>query len=332
MHNKTSTPFHDSETSVQARFGLAELLAERYKDFIRPYMPDQHRNFYASLPFVVVGLTDQEGKVWSTPLFGAEGFVQTPSATTLTIDAQIPLANVVDLSLSSNSKIGLLGIELGTRRRNRVNGVIDSCVIDSCSIGDDTNIKSNELKISVEQSYGNCPQYIHKRQIKLSQQDNLSAASSNFEKCDSISPFIKTSLENADTFFIASRTKTFSNDPRSGIDSSHRGGTQGFVRVNGNTLMFPDFSGNKFFNTIGNIEDDGRVGLFFPNFENGDALFISGKARILWDEHLLSQYEGAERFIEIECEQIISAKGFMPVHGDLTEASPSFTGKEQWHM
>jgi len=294
INNKTATPFHDAETAVQARFGLAEALAERYQDFIRPYMPNQHREFYASLPMMIVGLTDSDGNVWASPLFGKEGFVQTPSETELSIHAPIPLATVVDLNMQAKSKIALLGIELGTRRRNRVNGVIQSHDLD------ESRVKQT--------------------------------AQAGFEKSDSITENMKATLEKADTFFIASRTKTFSQDPRSGIDASHRGGTSGFVKVNGNTLLFPDFSGNKFFNTIGNIQDDGRVGLCFPNFENSDAIFISGKARVLWDEQLLSQYEGAERFIEVDCEQIINAKGFMPANGQLTQASPSFSGKERWQV
>lgn len=327
INNKTATPFHDAETAVQARFGLAEALAERYQDFIRPYMPNQHREFYASLPMMIVGLTDSDGNVWASPLFGKEGFVQTPSETELSIHAPIPLATVVDLNMQAKSKIALLGIELGTRRRNRVNGVIQSHISDS-----EANVQVDALTISVDQSYGNCPQYIHKREIDLDESRVKQTAQAGFEKSDSITENMKATLEKADTFFIASRTKTFSQDPRSGIDASHRGGTSGFVKVNGNTLLFPDFSGNKFFNTIGNIQDDGRVGLCFPNFENSDAIFISGKARVLWDEQLLSQYEGAERFIEVDCEQIINAKGFMPANGQLTQASPSFSGKERWQV
>ena len=45
---------------------------------------------------------------------------------------------------------------------------------------------------------------------------------------------------------------------------SHRGGRSGFVRVSENgTLTIPDFDGNLFFNTLGNVLLNGRAGLLF---------------------------------------------------------------------
>lgn len=332
MISTANTPFHDAETAIQARFGLAEQLAVRYKGFIRPQMPQQHRDFYAALPMVIAGMTDKNGKVWALPLFGQKGFVQTPSETQLCINAQMPLSKIMDLNIEANSKIGLLGIELETRRRNRVNGVIQDVSSQTVPAQGMLNTYKNEpqtygLAIKVDQSYGNCPQYIHKREIDLDETQFLVQKELKFEKSTALSTKTISMIEQSDTFFIASRTRFFSEDPRSGIDASHRGGTTGFVKVIGNSLRFPDFSGNKFFNTIGNIQDDGRVGLFFPNFINGDALFISGKGKVLWDENLTREYEGAERFIEIECEEIINMAGFMPVKGSLVETSPSFSGK-----
>jgi hypothetical protein len=46
--------------------------------------------------------------------------------------------------------LGILGIELPTRRRNRVNGPV-------------VNIDRVGFSIAVEQSFGNCPQYIQRR-------------------------------------------------------------------------------------------------------------------------------------------------------------------------
>ena len=50
----------------------------------------------------------------------------------------------------TGARLGLLGIDLATRRRNRLNAVVDS-------------VADGKLHLSVLQSYGNCPKYIQAR-------------------------------------------------------------------------------------------------------------------------------------------------------------------------
>ena len=47
-------------------------------------------------------------------------------------------------------------------------------------------------------------------------------------------------------------------------------------------LVLPDFSGNNFFQSIGNISSDGLAGIVVPNFDSGDLLYITGSARNLF--------------------------------------------------
>ena len=58
---------------------------------------------------------------------------------------------------------------------------------------------------------------------------------------------------------------------------SHRGGKPGFVGVQGDTLAIPDFRGNRFYNTLGNLLGDPRAGLLFVDFASGDILQIQGR-------------------------------------------------------
>jgi uncharacterized protein len=56
----------------------------------------------------------------------------------------------------------------------------------------------------------------------------------------------------------------------------------GFVRwADGDTLVFDDFAGNNFFNTLGNIVSDPRVSLLFIDFDSGRQLRISGDAALV---------------------------------------------------
>ncbi|GGE89621.1 pyridoxamine 5'-phosphate oxidase family protein [Stappia taiwanensis] len=83
-------------------------------------------------------------------------------------------------------------------------------------------------------------------------------------------------VASADTFFIASCAE-------GGADVSHRGGAPGFLRLRGDgALCFPDYAGNRFFNTLGNIGASGRAGLFIPDFASGDALLLTGTAGVDW--------------------------------------------------
>jgi hypothetical protein len=90
------------------------------------------------------------------------------------------------------------------------------------------------------------------------------------------------------TLFIASAAQaTDTADGRQGCDVSHRGGEVGFVEVSerdGRThLWIPDYRGNNFFNTFGNILKYPRAGLAFADFARGSVLMLTGDARVVWE-------------------------------------------------
>lgn len=69
--------------------------------------------------------------------------------------------------------------------------------------------------------------------------------------------------------------RRMSGNPTTGVDISHRGGKPGFVQVSQDGRpKFPDYSGNNFFNTLGNIHDDGRVGLLFAELSTNSAVVV----------------------------------------------------------
>ncbi len=111
-------------------------------------------------------------------------------------------------------------------------------------------------------------------------------------------------LQAQDTFFIASRSvgKTESNtESDGGFDISHRGGPAGFVQiVDDSTLIFPDFVGNNFFNTFGNIALDPQVGLLFVDFENGHHIYLTGTAEVFWKQDGPLAFEGVEREVRFK--------------------------------
>ena len=57
-----NSPFHPGEQAIQKRAGVrdkAETLGQR---MIRNCLPDEHREFYAQLPYVLVGSVDEAGQ------------------------------------------------------------------------------------------------------------------------------------------------------------------------------------------------------------------------------------------------------------------------------
>ena len=306
--------FHAGERAVQARAEVSQDYVDMVSRAIRSVMPDQHRRFFTSLPVLFMGALDQGSRVWSFPVFGAPGFLSSPRADQLVVDGKPPLADLLALDLSVGAKVGAIGLQLSTRRRNRVNGTL---------------LESEQgLMIGVDQSFGNCPQYIQTREIDWQEQGRLMPKA---VKLDRLTPEAEALIHQADTFFIASRVKDLNADPRAGIDASHRGGKPGFLGINEDgSLSFPDFSGNKFFNTLGNIEDDGRVGMFVPNFDTGSAVLLTGRGKVDWSSDRVLAFAGAERIIDVMPDEIWFVEQALPGHGQLLDRWPALEATGSW--
>ena len=292
MERKTSGPLlHDGERAVQKRAGVIEEVNSWAPYAIRHFMSEEHKLFFQQLPFVAASARDNTGAPWITILAGFPGFVQTPDSGHLRVLAKPRPGDALEESFNKGSEIGLLGIELETRRRNRANGIISEC-------------DEEGFTIAVEQSYGNCPQYISKR-IWHRADNNLKK--SNVSRHIALDDHMKYWISKADTMFIASGYREAHQENKSqGMDASHRGGPAGFVKIKSDTsLVLPDYAGNNLFNTIGNLVMDPRVGLLFIDFEHGSMLQITGKAEIDWDSSEINKYTGAKRLINIEIERIV---------------------------
>ena len=113
------TTFHAGEQAIQRRVGVFDEIGPWAKQVVRPRLPDQHRAFYAQLPFLVAAARDDRGRPWATLLTGKPGFVQAADAGRLVIDAKPVKGDGLDGALATGAELGLLGIELATRRRNR---------------------------------------------------------------------------------------------------------------------------------------------------------------------------------------------------------------------
>ncbi len=304
------SPWHAGEQQLQAHVGVAERMEAFGRKVIRSWMPDQHREFYRQLPFMLLGAVDAQGRPWASVLEGEPGFADSPDPEHLHFTRR-PAADD-PAQLRDGEPIGLLGIELHTRRRNRLNGHV-------------ANLTADGFELSVDQAFGNCPQYIQLRQfqrVPLTDPKTRPA-----QQLNSLDEAARALIAGADTFFVASYADV---DGQRSVDVSHRGGQAGFVRIEGNRLTIPDFAGNLHFNTLGNLLLNPKAGLLFIDFSTGDLLQLSGRTEILLEDPQIEAFQGAERLWTFEVEQVVRRPAALALRWRFDGMSPTSLLTGSW--
>jgi uncharacterized protein len=297
-------PFHAGERALQHLAGVRERMAEIGPRVIRDYMPDQHREFFTRLPFLIVGSLDAEGQPWPSVLHGPVGFAHSLDPRRLRIDALPSAGSVLAAGLTPDAPLGLLGIQLYTRRRNRLNGRVG--IIDA-----------NGFELEVEQSFGNCSKYIHAREA-LPQED--ADGPCRTERLGVLDADAMALISRADTMFIASAHE-------GAVDVSHRGGAPGFVAVDASgQLLLPDYAGNFFFNTLGNLLREPRAGLLFIDFDSGDLLQLTANAQVVFDGRAILAGPKAQRLVQFAVTSALRVSGGLPLRWRETLAPPRLVG------
>ncbi len=312
----TGSPWHAGEIAMHEHAGVAQRLGDIGNRLIRDHLIEQHREFFPKLPFVVLGSVDGSGDGWATLRAAKPGFLQTPDAHTLSVALARDAADPADAGLNDGQAIGVLGIELSTRRRNRLNGTIHRS-------------HAAAFDIAVEHAFGNCPKYITQRQFEFSRDpaEPLSGAADRTDRLDARAVAL---IERADTLFVASYLDR--DDGHRQIDVSHRGGKPGFVRVKDGVLTIPDFTGNQFFNTLGNLLINPKAGLVFADFATGDLLQISGEGTVLLDAPDIAAFKGAERLWQVQPRKVVYREGAWPLRWTAVtdSASPYSLATGSW--
>ena len=294
-------PFHEDERVAQLLSGHGVLVGAP----IRDQMPEQHRTFFEGLPYLFVGALEEEGGPLATLLTGAPGFVRSPDPETLVIHALPAAADPTTPGIAVGADIALLGIDLATRRRNRANGTV---------IAKD----ASSFTVHVEQSFGNCPKYIQRRSV-----ERATRIPGQFEESRGLDATGRALVTSADTFFIASRSRS-SIQEAGRVDVSHRGGLPGFVSIAPDGgLIVPDYRGNRYFNTLGNLLGDPRATLLFIDFERGDLLQLQGLVTINWSRESHSDSRLVERAWHFQVSRSWRRPGAIPLKWQFIDYSPA---------
>lgn len=295
-----SSVYHPGELEVQKRAGAREM-AERIGSSIGATIPLAAREFLRSQPMAVIGTLDAVGRVWASLVTGEAGFIQAVDERTVRIETRPVPGDPLGDNLTINGPIGLLVIDFTTRRRMRVNGTLELHA-------------DGAMYIRTEQVYANCPKYI---QARAWERRNQTGDVPGVQRGGGLTCKQRQWISSADTFFLAS------SHPQAGVDASHRGGNPGFVRVTpGGSLVWPDYPGNKMFQTLGNIAANPRSGLLFVDFDYGGTLQLTGRARIVWNAEAAREFVGAERVVEFDVDEVVEIAGVTFLAWRLLDNSP----------
>jgi hypothetical protein len=257
--------FHEGEIAVQKRAGERES-ARRNSVGISSRITTAALPFLARQRLLALTIAGDDGYLWTSVWCGQPGFVTSADGqrvsfrrALMSVSPDDPVLN----RLAIGREVGMLAIELASRRRLRMNGMIGAT-------------SDEEIRIVVRESVPNCPKYIQRRQaLDMSSAPASPTASESGRAVDEDRLAL---VESADTAFVGSL------HPTRGVDASHRGGAPGFIRVvDATTLRVADYPGNGMFMTLGNFEVDSRASLAVVDFERGRVVSFSGSAKLRFD-------------------------------------------------
>ncbi|KAG9239155.1 oxidoreductase-like protein [Amylocarpus encephaloides] len=306
MHKLLRVPEHDNPTSPMLTPFAAQVLRRS--------------------PLLALGALDSEGRPWTSLWGGENGFSRAIAQSIVGVRTVVDRIHdpVVDILLSdlddgeevqvqgTGKMVGMLTIDLETRRRVKLYGRMVGRSFQSTLEG----VGDIQLVVKIEQSLGNCPKYLNKKHITPHiPQPKL--ASSGFPLSDDAVDVISKS----DLFFISS------SHHDSDMDTNHRGGPPGFVRIlsndkDGLSIVYPEYSGNRLYQTLGNLRTTPKAGLAFPNFETGDVVYVTGKTEILTGKDALSLIGHTNLAVKINVEAVRIVSDGLAFRGQTEEYSP----------
>ncbi|KAI0129520.1 hypothetical protein BJ170DRAFT_666875 [Xylariales sp. AK1849] len=256
-------------------------------------------------PLVAFGTLDLQGRPWTTVWGGIAGFCSPVAHNVLGVNATADMqfdpvvqqlfarktndsgmhGEIIDDELvrpEGRHVLSALSIDLETQDRVKIAGLFVAGAARTSEVG----VGNVQMAFHVEESLGNCPKYLNLK--KISPHRALPHLSLSRQGTVAGLPLSKEAVAligKSDLFFISSKH----GHEKQTMDTNHRGGPRGFVRIfrndlpanGGVSLIYPEYSGNRLYQTLGNLRTDPLAGLVFPDFDTGDVLYLTGRATVL---------------------------------------------------
>ncbi|KAK8879367.1 oxidoreductase fad-binding domain-containing protein [Apiospora arundinis] len=295
-------------------------------------------------PLVAFGALDRAGRPWTTIWGGEAGFCRPVAQGVLgvrgaAVDAKYdPVLEALfgageggiqhdEVVRPEGGKVmSGLSIDLETRDRVKLAGRLVAGAVSLTA--QDGALADLQMAFQVTESLGNCPKYLNKKHIVPHvPRPQLTSQGPGLPLSDEAIELV----HKADLFFISTKHGA-SNGSDESMDTNHRGGPAGLLRVfrnnnansseGGVTLVYPEYSGNRLYQTLGNLQADPSVGLAVPDFETGDVLYLTGKASILIGDKAAAYLPRTKLAVRIDVQEARFVKDGLPFRGSVIDYSP----------
>ncbi|KAF2494890.1 putative oxidoreductase [Lophium mytilinum] len=288
-------------------------------------------------PLLAVGTVDDQGRPWTTVWGGEPGFSQSLGSSIIGTRTIVDRKNdpVVQILIGDRDDgeivksegpgkmVAGLTIDLAIRKRVKIYGRMVAAALDATEQSDDGQGDAEkstsgqiQLVVRIEQSLGNCPKYLNKKDIRPSP-----VASTLLSRSANLTTLAIKLLQKSDLFFISSANADYD------MDTNHRGGPPGFVRVlrnddDGAELVYPEYSGNRLYQTLGNLLTNPVAGLVFPDFDSGDVLYVTGTTEVVVGSAAAEILPRSNLVVKIKIVEALYVQKGLPFRGTTGEFSP----------
>jgi ferredoxin-NADP reductase len=280
---------------------------------------------------LALGTLDDQSRPWTTLWGGSpgfseplgEGFIGTRTLVDSTNDpvVQALVGSAKDGEMlqpkDGGKMLAGLAIDLMTRKRVKIAGKMIAGTVRDVSVNFEQNdkppVKQREIQLvsNIDQSLGNCPKYLNQYAITPAIVDATLVSDTPELTADA-----KRLIHNADMFFLTTSTPL-------DMDTNHRGGPPGFVRIpSSTTLIYPEYSGNRLYQSLGNLVLNPRIGLAFPDFSTGNVLYVTGTATILIGADAAAVIPASDIAVRIDVAATRYVEKGLPFRGEKREPSP----------
>lgn len=284
-------------------------------------------------PLLAIGTLDPQDRPWTSLWGGKHGFSETlgggiigtrtlvDAAHDPVVQALVGQAQKGEMVSGNEKMVAGLTIDLMERKRVKIFGrMIAGCVNEVKVEVEDDHIKPDgmpamqsqvQLITKIEQSLGNCPKYLNAYDIRPAL-----VSPSLASQGDILTEEAKAHVLNSDMFFL---TTSVPED----MDTNHRGGPPGFVRILSDTeIVYPEYSGNRLYQSLGNLLVNPKIGITFPAYDTGDVLYITGIAEVIAGAEAAALLPGSNLAIKIKIGEARHVKEGLPLRGTRKTPSP----------
>lgn len=317
-------PSHSGEKSIRKKLGYPGQDDEAVSCLSR-----QAAFVLQGAQLLGAGTVDDQGRPWTTIWGGGLGFARPIGGDMLGIKTWVderhdPVANILcpptrdaNPQKMAGRVMAFVSINMDTRYRVKVSGQMVAGAVAIPENTDDVKPQAEiQLVSQITESIGNCPKYINRKEIKQAHTKSVLVSDSPILCEEAVQLILK-----ADLFFLSS-----TNDYVD-MDTNHRGGPPGFTRVDrdeqGNSIVvWPEYSGNRFVQHLGNLEVTPLAGMAFPDFDTGDVVFLTGKTETLIGKEADAIMPRAKTVVRLTVTGSKFVRQGMPFRGETVENSP----------